>query len=112
VNPEDNHGSELTFYRGRTAMYALLRALKVGAGNEVIVQAYTCLAVPLPILALGAKPVYADVDPRTYSAHPEKIRTLITQRTRAIVVQHTFGIPVRLVLLFEISCDMDLRFLL
>jgi perosamine synthetase len=85
-----------TFYRGRTAMYALLRALKIDAGDEVIIQAYTCLAVPLPILALAAKPIYVDVDPATYSAEPAKVRAAITSRTRAIVVQHTFGIPARL----------------
>src|ERR1019366_6722378 len=89
-------GTEFHFYRGRTAMYALLRALDIGSGDEVIVQAYTCLAVPLPVLALRARPVYADVDPQTYSADPQHVSSLISSRTRAIVIQHTFGIPAHL----------------
>lgn len=84
-------------------MYALLRALNIGADDEVIIQAYTCLAVPLPILAVGAKPVYVDIDPHTYSADPERVRSMITTRTRAIVVQHTFGIPAHLDELISIA---------
>src|SRR6266446_1786918 len=50
------------FQRGRIAHYAILRALGIGAGHEVIIQAFTCVADPCPILATGAKPVYADID--------------------------------------------------
>jgi perosamine synthetase len=91
------------FYRGRTALYALLRALEVKAGDEVIVQAYTCLAVILPIIGLGAIPVYIDVLPGTYSMDAGALAERITSRTRALVIQHTFGIPADLGMLLEIA---------
>src|ERR1017187_2302110 len=50
------------FLRGRIAMCAILKALGIGRGDEVIIQAFTCVAVPCPVLATGAKPVYADID--------------------------------------------------
>ena len=81
------------FYRGRVALYALLRTLNVDPGDEVIIQAFTCLAVPSPIVALGLRPVYVDIDPRTYNIDPAQVKCRITERTRVIVVQHTFGIP-------------------
>jgi len=81
------------FYRGRVALYALLRILNLDPGDEVIIQAFTCLAVPRPIVGLGLRPVYVDIDPRTYNADPAQVKCRITERTRAIIVQHTFGIP-------------------
>lgn len=86
-------GSSFYFYRGRTALYALLRALEVQPGDQVIVQAYTCLAVILPIIGLGATPVYADILPATYTMDPGAVAAQLTSRTRALIVQHTFGIP-------------------
>lgn len=95
-----NHSSEdvthkNTFYfmRGRVALCAILRALKLRPGDEVLLQAFTCLAVPCPIVGLGLKPVYVDVDPHTCNMNPESLAGRITTRSRAIVVQHSFGIP-------------------
>jgi perosamine synthetase len=99
----DQLPAEYDFYRGRTAMYALLRALEIRPGDEIIVQAYTCLAVVLPILGLGAIPVYADIDATNYSFAPASVESLITSRTRVLVVQHTFGIPARLTELLAIA---------
>jgi len=81
---------------GRQALYLLLKALGVGSGDEVIIQAFTCLAVPAPVTWLGATPVYADIDPATYNLTPETVAARISPRTKAIVVQHTFGIPARI----------------
>ena len=81
------------FLRGRIAMCAILKALGIGRGDEVIIQAFTCVAVPCPVLATGAKPVFADIDPATFNLDPASVEARITPRTRAIVVQHTFGIP-------------------
>jgi len=107
VQPRDLVEGELVkafdFYRGRTALYALLRALEVGPGDEVIVQGYTCLAVILPIIGLGAVPVYVDVLPANYSTDPASMAARITSRTRAIIIQHTFGIPAALDQLLEIA---------
>ncbi len=78
---------------GRQALYNVLRAFKVGKGDEVIIQAFTCIAVPEAIIWTGARPVYADIDPKTYNLDPGQVQRKITSRTKAIIVQHTFGIP-------------------
>ncbi|MET0422630.1 MAG: GNAT family N-acetyltransferase [Actinoplanes sp.] len=84
------------YYRGRVALHAILRALHLEPGDEVIVQAYTCAAVIEPVLRLGLTPVYVDIDPTTYTMDPTSLRAAITGRTRAVIVQHTFGTPVDL----------------
>lgn len=78
---------------GRQALYDTLRALNIGEGDEVIVQAFTCIAVPAPVMWVKATPVYVDVTPHTYVASVEDIRRKITSKTKAIIVQHTFGMP-------------------
>jgi dTDP-4-amino-4,6-dideoxygalactose transaminase len=85
------------FYRGRVALYALLRALDLQPGDEVLVPGFTCIAVPSPILGLRARPIYVDIDPHTYNLDPADLETKISKRSKVIVAQHTFGIP----------CDMD-----
>lgn len=79
-------------YRGRVALTLLLKALDVGPGDEVIIQAFTCEAVPEAVLATGARPVYADIDPETFSSSLPTISNKLSPRTKAIVVQYTFGI--------------------
>lgn len=81
------------FMRGRVALYAILKAMGIGRGDEVILQAFTCLAVPTPIILLGARPVYVDINSNGYTMDVDSLERAITGRTRAIVVQHTFGIP-------------------
>ncbi|KUL42102.1 DegT/DnrJ/EryC1/StrS family aminotransferase [Actinoplanes awajinensis] len=83
----------LHYYRGRVALHATLRALHVSPGDEVIVPGYTCPAVVEPLLRLGIRPVFADIDRATLVASPASIRERITGRTRAVIVQHTFGYP-------------------
>ena len=84
---------------GRQALYDLLRSLDVKKGDEVIIQAFTCIAVPEPIIWAGAKPIYADLPAgrqvllNPYSIDPEDVKKKITAKTKAIIVQHTFGIP-------------------
>jgi len=84
------------FYRGRVALYALRRAAGVQPGDEVVLQAFTCLAVPAPIVGLGARPVYVDVDRDTYSFDLVDLERKMSRRTKAVIVQHTFGIPAQL----------------
>jgi len=81
------------FWKGRVALYAILRALGVGEGDEVIVPGYTCVAVVRPIKYLRAKPVYVDIEPATYNIDPGRIEEHVTDRTRLIVAQHTYGFP-------------------
>ena len=78
---------------GRSALYYLLKSLKIGRGHEVIIQAFTCIAVPEPIIWNEATPVYADIIKETYNIDPEDVLKKITPNTKAVIVQHTFGIP-------------------
>ncbi len=82
------------FGSGRDALLASLRALELKAGEEVIVQGFTCIVVPNAIHAAGGVPVYADIDPQTLNLDLEKVQRSITSRTRAVICQHTFGISV------------------
>jgi len=50
---------------GRSAIYLVLKAAGINKNDEVIIQSYTCNAVPNPIIWAGAKPIYADIDPNT-----------------------------------------------
>lgn len=93
----------LHYYRGRVALSAILRGLGVRAGDEAILQAYTCAAVPSPLMQLGMRPVYADIDRRSLTMDLDSLRQAITRRTRAIVIQHTFGIPADLSGALEIA---------
>jgi dTDP-4-amino-4,6-dideoxygalactose transaminase len=62
-------------------------------GEEVIIQGYTCVAVPNAIHTAGGVPVYVDIRKETLNIDPERVRSAITHRTRAIICQHTFAIP-------------------
>jgi dTDP-4-amino-4,6-dideoxygalactose transaminase len=86
-------GTVKTFSAGRVALAAILHALGIGSGDEVIIPGYTCVAVPNPILFRGATPIYADIDPETLNISVNTVKSRISSRTKAIVVQHTFGYP-------------------
>ncbi len=81
-----------TFNSGRSAEFTILQALGIGPGDEVLLQAFTCVAVPNSVLWTGAKPVYVDID-EALNIDPVDIEEKITKKTKAIIVQHTFGIP-------------------
>lgn len=85
--------TKFCFFRGRVALYAILRALAIGKGDEVALQAFTCLAVPEAIIASGAKPLYIDLQKNNVNMDPNNLSKKITRNTRAIIVQHTYGIP-------------------
>ena len=62
------------FLKGRHAIYEALRRLGIGQGDEVIVQAFTCVAVIRPILDLGATPIYVDVKSKTLNPSFDQIK--------------------------------------
>jgi perosamine synthetase len=90
VGVEPDHVS--LFWKGRVALYAILRALGMGRGDEVLIPAFTCVAVPNAVLYAGATPVYADIDAATYTLSPEAAAAAMTPRTRAVLAQNTFGL--------------------
>ncbi len=87
------HGDAFLFSSGREALLGLLRALHLKSGEEVIIQGYTCVVVPNAIHAAGGVPVYTDIDGDTLNLDCDDVARRITPRTRAVIVQHTFGIP-------------------
>jgi len=80
------------YLSGRAALYQLLKSLQLTAGSEVIVQAFTCEAVVLPIIAAGLKPIYIDINPEDFSLNFSLLRSQKNKNTRVIILQHTFGI--------------------
>jgi dTDP-4-amino-4,6-dideoxygalactose transaminase len=90
-------GHSFAFWKGRVAMYAILRAMGVGEGDEVILPGYTCVMDVNPIKYLGAKPVYVDIEQATYNIDVNLLAAKITPKTKVIVAQHTYGYP----------CEMD-----
>ena len=91
------------FYRGSISLYALLKAMDIQPGDEVILQVFTCDSVPGTIVRAGGQPIYVDIDPRTFNMDPAKIEEKISRRTKAILVQHTYGIPARMDSIMEIA---------
>jgi perosamine synthetase len=89
------------FWKGRVALHTLLRALGVGAGDEVVLPGYTCVMNVNPIKYLGARPVYVDIEPVTFNLAPALLERAITDRTKIIIAQHTYGYPCRMDAILE-----------
>jgi Predicted pyridoxal phosphate-dependent enzyme apparently involved in regulation of cell wall biogenesis len=80
------------FYKGRVAFYGILKSMGVGAGDEVVLPAYTCVVVPNAVLYLGATPRYVDIGLSTFSVEPRDAITAIGGRTKAVICQNTYGL--------------------
>lgn len=91
---------------GVGALRLALLALGVGPGDEVIVPAYSCVALFNAVLALGATPVLTDIQPDTWNLSPEDARRRRTPRTKAIVAVHLFGYPAAMPELAESGLPM------
>jgi dTDP-4-amino-4,6-dideoxygalactose transaminase len=76
---------------GTDAVHLGLRALGVGAGDEVITTPHTAVATAAAIEQCGATPVFADIDPVTFTLDPRSVQRALTSRTKAIVPVHLFG---------------------
>jgi perosamine synthetase len=76
---------------GTAALHAALLANGIGPGDEVITSAFTFAASANSILFTGARPVFADIDPETYTVDPDAVEAAITPRTRAIMPVHLYG---------------------
>ena len=88
---------------GLSALELALRALDVGAGDEVITATNTFVATVFAIAHVDATPVLVDVDPKTYTLDPDAVGRAITKRTRAIVPVHLYGQPADMDSLSEIA---------
>lgn len=86
-----NHG--VSFASGRVALYAILRSLGIGAGHEVLLQVPTHIVVANAVRYTGATVRYVDCRLDDYNMDLELAETLVGPTTRALLLQHTFGIP-------------------
>ncbi len=91
------------FASGRGALHAILSSLDLKAGDEVLLQAYTCVAVSEPILWNNFEPVYVDIDQETYTLSVQDLEKKISSRSKVLIVQHTFGLPADLDALLAVA---------
>ena len=94
---------------GTDALVIALRALNIGAGDEVIIPAYTFFATAGTVMSVGAKPVFVDIDPQSYQIDVVGIKAAITSRTKAIIPVHLYGHPAEMNPILEIAREHGLK---
>jgi dTDP-4-amino-4,6-dideoxygalactose transaminase len=82
---------------GTSTMHLALCILEIGPGDEVIVPAFSYIATANVVELVGATPIFVDIQPETFNIDPQKIEEAITDKTKAIIPVHEFGLP----------CDID-----
>jgi perosamine synthetase len=80
------------YWKGRVGLYALLKAMGIKEGDEVILPAFTCVVVPNAIIYLNAVPKYVDIDSATLNTSLNTIKAAVTNKTKCIIIQNTFGL--------------------
>jgi dTDP-4-amino-4,6-dideoxygalactose transaminase len=98
----------LVFNSGTSALHAILLAYGIGQGDEVIVPSFTFIATSNAPLFVGAKPIFADVEDKTYGLNPDDVETKITPRTKAIIPVHYGGCPCLIEELSEVAKQHNL----
>jgi len=96
-----------SFNSGRAGLIAILKAMEIKKDDEVLLQGFTCNSAVNPILHFGAKPIFVDID-ETINLDPEDLKKKITDKSRAVMIQHTFGWPAKIDEISEICQKYNL----
>ena len=94
---------------GTDALLLSLRVCGVGPGDEVVAPPFTFIATGGAVTALGARPVFADIDPATYNLDIRQLESKITPKTKAIVAVHLYGLPAEMDTILEIARRHNVR---
>jgi len=94
---------------GTDALFLGLLSLGIGKGDEVIVPAFTYIATSLAVSYTGAKPVFVDIEEKTYNIDVEKIREVVNKRTKAIIPVHLYGHPANMEPILKIAQEYNLK---
>lgn len=101
--------SSIAVGSGTDALHLAYLLAGIGPGDEVISPVFTCTATNLPLLYIGAKPVFADIDPKTMNISPDSIREKITPRTKAIATVDYGGLPCEYDEIEKIAKEFNLK---
>lgn len=94
---------------GSVALEVALACIGIGSGDEVILPSHTIISCASAIVRAGAIPVLVDSDPQTWNMRVDQIESLITSRTKAIMVVHLYGLPVEMDVVLEIAARHGLK---
>lgn len=94
---------------GTDALIIALRALNIGAGDEVITTSFSFYATAESISLVGAKPIFADIQEDSFNIDPSKIKDKITSKTKAIIPVHLYGQPVAMTEILKIAQEYGLK---
>jgi perosamine synthetase len=102
-----NYG--ITVSSGTAALDVAIEALLIGPGDEVILPAFTIISCISQIIRSGATPVLVDSDPLTWNMNLQQVEEKITERTKAILVVHIFGLPVDIAPILELANKKNIK---
>ena len=94
---------------GTAALHAALAAIGIKKGDEVLTTSFSFFATASCVLMQHAKPVFVDIEPRTYNISPSAIEDNISERTKAIIPVHLYGQPCMMKEIMDIAAERNLR---
>lgn len=103
-----NSNESIAVGSGTDALHLAYLLAGIRAGDEVLTPVFTCTATNIPLLYIGAKPVFVDVDPHTLNIDINHARKLINRKTRAIVCVHYGGLPCEMDSLRELAAEFNI----